>query len=172
VQKKLFSKEKAWQAAALGFGLAALILAGLYVALGQGPKAQTETGTASSFPATPLPTPTDAERKQVRVMYFHQAKLCAVCGTQLKYAEEAVNTGFKPELARGTVKWETVDISDFENDHFVRAFHLTREALVLVRLENGTVEAWKNLEQIWDLAGDKQKYIEYVDTEIRGILNE
>jgi hypothetical protein len=38
-------------------------------------------------------------------------------------------------------------------------------------MENGEETAWKNLDQIWKLVGDKDDFIDYIQSETRAFIS-
>jgi hypothetical protein len=53
-----------------------------------------------------------------------------------------------------------------ENRHFINDYQLFTKSLVIVRIQNGYRVEWKNLEKVWELAGDKQAFLTYVQDEV------
>ena len=42
--------------------------------------------------------------------------------------------------------------------------------MVAVKIQDNAEVSWKNLDQVWDLVGDKEKFISYVQGETRAYL--
>jgi hypothetical protein len=106
----------------------------------------------------------------VVVYYFHGRMRCPTCRKLESYAREAVRTFFPDELSTGRIRWQAVNVDVPDNEHFVRDYRLTTKAVVLSRLSGGRQANWKNLDRIWDLVGDKDKYIQYICNGIREFL--
>jgi hypothetical protein len=105
----------------------------------------------------------DAE--YVIAYYFHGDQRCATCYKLESYSLEALKTGFAEGLADSSLIWKTVNYDQKKNKHFIDDYKLYTKALILSRVRSGKEVAWKNLDQIWQLVGDKDKYLTYVQTE-------
>ena len=102
--------------------------------------------------------------------YFHRTQRCHTCLAMEEYAEEALQVAFPEAFESGEVEWRAVNIEEPEYEHFVQDYELTSSALVMVRFENGAQLEWKNLEDIWDLVGDKLEFQGYVEGEALAYL--
>jgi hypothetical protein len=100
--------------------------------------------------------------EKVIVYYFHGKTRCPTCRKIEAYAEEAIRTSFASELASGKLEWQTVNVDEPENMHFVQDYQLVTRSLVLVGEEKDVQESWKNLEKIWELVHTKQEFTDYV----------
>lgn len=111
-----------------------------------------------------------ASANRIMVYYFHGSSRCPVCHRLEKYSKEAVETNFKDALASGKLEFKVVNIDDKGNEHFVNDYQLYTKSLVISLTENGKELKSKNLTRIWDYAGNKQKFFDYVTNEINGFL--
>lgn len=107
---------------------------------------------------------------RVLVYYFHGNFRCPTCRKIEAYAHEAVASAFAAELESGKLKWEVVNIEEPPNEHFVADYALTTRSLVVVDMKGGKQARWKNLDQIWDLVGEKDTFKRYVEDETRAYL--
>ncbi len=99
--------------------------------------------------------------------YFYGNRRCATCRKLESYSEEALLTGFESELADSSLVWRAVNYDEEENEHYIKDYQLYTKTLILSRdgdLEEGQ---WKNLDKIWELVGDKDEFIDYVQTQTR-----
>lgn len=108
---------------------------------------------------------------QVFAYYFHGDQRCATCYKLESYSLEALKTGFEPQLDDSLLIWKTVNYDQKENKHFIDDYKLYTKALILSRVRDGKQVAWKNLDQIWQLVGDKDKFLTYVETETYKFLH-
>jgi hypothetical protein len=108
-------------------------------------------------------------RKTV-VYYFHRSVRCPTCVKLEKYSNEAINSGFTEQLKSGQMEWRVINIEDAGNEHFENDYKLYSQSLVLVELQNGKTQRWKNLEKIWELVGMKEAYLRYVQDEVKAFL--
>ena len=104
------------------------------------------------------------------VIYFHGKLDCSTCRTIEAYAREAVAQGFVEQLQRGAVSWREIDFDEPRNTHFKQDFNLVATSLVLVEIRGGRPAQWKMLPDVWNLTGDKAKFFQYVQGELRRFL--
>jgi len=121
----------------------------------------------------PSPEPPDeVEEAQHRVIayYFHGTSRCQTCRTIEQYAREAIEDGFSEELQSEMLEWHAVNVEEPQNNHFISDYELFTRSLVLVDMEDGHQTRWKNLERVWELVGDREAFISYVQEETRAYL--
>lgn len=111
-----------------------------------------------------------APPNRVITYYFHGNQRCPTCRKIEAYTQEAVLTGFVEELKNGTVECRVVNVDEPGNEHFVSDFQLTTKSVILVSEHNGEQVEWKNLEQIWNLVGNKESFVTYIRDETRAML--
>lgn len=111
-----------------------------------------------------------APAKEVVVYYFYGTGRCATCHKLEGYAKEALDTYFKKELAAGQIVFRPVNIDQPENEHFVQDYQLFSKSVVLSLVKDGKEVKSQNLTKIWQLVGNKQKYLEYVKSELEAFM--
>lgn len=126
----------------------------------------------STSPAAAPAEAATGQKDQMIAYYFHGKARCITCRHLEAYAEEALKTGFPRELADGRLVWRTVDVSQPENRHFAIDYQLRYQSLVLVEMEDGGPQRWRNLDQIWQKVRDKEAYLAYVQGEVDRFLAE
>lgn len=104
------------------------------------------------------------------VYYFHGNARCATCRTIEAYADEAVHAAFAGELEDGALQWQVVNIDEPENRHFIQDFQLVTRSVVLAEYRDGEVVRYENLDQVWRLVRDKERFLAYVQEATRGFL--
>jgi hypothetical protein len=65
-------------------------------------------------------------------------------------------------------------VENFEkkgNEHFAKDYQLYSQSLILSRQHDGQETEWRNLDQIWKLVGNKEKFFAYVQTELEDFVN-
>jgi len=87
-----------------------------------------------------------------------------------KYSREAIETNFKDAIASGKLEFKTVNVDERANEHFVKDYQLYTKAVVLSLEKDGKEVKSKNLDQIWQLVRNKQKFIEYVTGEVNTFM--
>ena len=129
-----------------------------------------ENSTADSGAVEQAPTVPESTATRVVVTYFHGDVRCATCMKLEAYSKEAVETAFAPELADSSLVWRTVNYDQDDNRHYIDDYQLYTKALILSRMEGDEETGWRNLDKIWELVGDQEKYTAYVQEEIRKFL--
>ena len=107
---------------------------------------------------------------RVIAYYFHTTYRCATCRRIEAYSREAVDTGFARELKDGSLEFRLVNIQLPENRHFIEDYQLFTKSLVLVRIKDGKQEEWTNLDRVWELTGNRDAFLGYVQQGVRGYL--
>lgn len=126
-----------------------------------------EDALPPSHPASADPT---LSAHRVDAYYFHGNARCATCRSLEEYGHEALRRSFGDALEEGRLVWRPTNIDLPENRHFVRDFQLQFRSLVLVEVRDGATARWKNLERLWELAGDRDACVSYVEEETRRFM--
>jgi len=113
-----------------------------------------------------------ASEDKVIAYYFHGSFRCATCTAMEDYSRQAIDTNFKDELASGKLEFMAVNVEENENEHFVNEYQLYTKSLILSFMKDGKEQKRKNLDKIWQLARNKQKFIDYVTAEINSFLED
>ena len=109
---------------------------------------------------------------KVIAYYFHGSFRCVTCTNMEKYSREAIEANFKDALASGKLEFKAVNVEDRGNEHFVNDYKLYTKSLVLSLVKDGKEVKSKNLDKIWELARNKQKFIEYVTAEVGALMKD
>ena len=109
---------------------------------------------------------------KVIAYYFHGSFRCVTCNTMEKYSREAIEKNFKDALASGKIEFKEINVEDRGNEHFVNDYQLYTKSLVLSLVKDGKETRSKNLDKIWEYARNKQKFIDYVASEINEFLKD
>ena len=116
----------------------------------------------------------DENKSASRVIayYFHGTFRCYTCTDMEKYSREGIETNFKDALASGSLEFKAVNVEDRGNEHFVNDYQLYTKSLILSLVKDGKEIKHKNLDQIWQLARNKEKFIAYVTGEVTELLKD
>ena len=109
---------------------------------------------------------------KVIAYYFHGSFRCFTCTNMEKYSKEAIETNFKDALASGALEFKPVNVEERGNEHFVDDYKLYTKSLILSMVKDGKEVKHKNLDKIWELARNKQKFIDYVAGEINEFMKD
>lgn len=130
-------------------------------------------GATSGVPsiASTLPAIRDPESvRRVVATYFHGNVRCTTCRKVEAYAREAVEEGFRPQIAAGTVEFRAVNVEEAQNTHFVQDYQLVNKSVVVTEELDGKVARWAKLDEVWSLVGNRDAYHHYVQDAVRGYL--
>jgi hypothetical protein len=110
----------------------------------------------------PLDLPADG----VVVFYFHTNRHCPDCEKIRGYAREALEARFADALGTGRLVWRTANIEEKPHRRFAEAYRLVAAAVVVSERRAGREVRWKNLDRVWDLRFDRDRFIAYVAEEV------
>ena len=109
---------------------------------------------------------------KVVAYYFHGTFRCPTCTKMERYSRKAIEANFKKAIASGNLKFKTVNVEDRGNEHFVNDYQLYTKSLILSLVKDGKEVRHKNLDKIWELVRNKQKFMDYVVGEINGFMKD
>ena len=104
--------------------------------------------------------------------YFHGTRRCPSCLRIEAYSNEAIENGFADEIDSGVVEWRLVNYDEDGNKHYLDDYQLYTKSVILSHVVDGKEVKWKNLDKVWTLLGDKEKFVSYVQTETRAFMSE
>lgn len=114
----------------------------------------------------------NANGAQVIAYYFHGDMRCRTCHKLEQYSKEAIETNFKDELKSGKLEFKVINVEDKGNQHYGKDYQLYTKSLILSLVKDGKETKWNNLNKIWDYAGNKQRFIDYVKNGVADLLKE
>ena len=141
----------------------------LFVVVSVGFMIQKEMKTGADTAPEAMQT---ASGEKVVVYYFHGNARCRTCMTIEAFTKEAVETGFAADLANGAMEFQSVNIEEPANEHFIKDYQMTSRTVVVARFKDGKQQAWKNLDRVWDLVSGKEAFIEYIQQGTRDLKAE
>ena len=104
--------------------------------------------------------------------YFHGSFRCPTCRKLEEYSREAIEANFKGALASGKLEFRVVNIEDGGDEHYVSDYQLYTKSLILSLVKDGKEAKWINLRKIWEYAGNKEMFIDYVKNGVADLLKE
>lgn len=150
--------------------LAAMVALMVAIAGAEGVEEEPAVEVVSNPAVTTVVTPAEEMTDQVIAYYLHGERRCATCIKLEAYSKEAIETGFVDELEAGGLVWRVINFEEEGNEHFVDDYELYTKAVILSRQSDGQETGWKNLDKIWELVGDQEKFAEYIQTETKAFL--
>jgi hypothetical protein len=107
---------------------------------------------------------------RVVVMYFHRTERCPTCRKMGDYSMEAVKSGFAEQIQAGTVEFHFVDFESPRNAALAKGYKIEDPALVVARIQNNKVAAYRDLNEIWTNVGNKPAFLRYVQEQVASVL--
>ena len=112
----------------------------------------------------------EAINAKLLAYFFHGRKQCMSCRTIEAYAYDAIEKNFKNQLESGRIEWSKVNYDNPDFSHFKKDFELYTQSVVLVEMKDDQIIRWKNLKDVWTLIRDKEKFYNYIRTEVQAYL--
>lgn len=111
-------------------------------------------------------------RNQVVVTYFHTHFRCPTCMKLEAYSQETVKENFVKELEGKSIIFRTLNVDEPENKHYIKDYNLYTKSLIIAQTKDGKIVRWKNLPEIWKHVRDRERFEEYVQSEIREFMKD
>lgn len=135
-----------------------------------------ERNAARMVPEAPVAEATVENKAVLKdavvAFYFHAKQRCYTCNTLEKYAKEALESNFPEEMSNKTLAFQSVDVTEPANQHYIQDYQLSAQAVVLQKVKNGEVVASKKLDKIWELVRDEAAYKAYIKDSTQEFLKE
>lgn len=127
-------------------------------------------GIISGFAAPDNENSTASESGDYIVYYFHTDYRCSSCKRIEEWSQAAVESEFSKALEKGNLQWQVRNVDREEHKHFVEDFNLHTKSLVIVKQADGEPVRWNNLDKVWQLLRNKEKFTSYVQSEIKAFM--
>jgi len=125
---------------------------------------------AGEIAATEEKTKISAKEGKFIVYYFHGTYRCFSCTKIEKWSYKAIKNSFPKALKQGRLLWKLVNIDKPENRHFVKEYGLFTKSLIITEVKGKKQTKWKNLDKVWQLLRDQEKFSVYVTQEVKKYL--
>ncbi|MGD9201753.1 MAG: nitrophenyl compound nitroreductase subunit ArsF family protein [Chitinispirillia bacterium] len=136
-----------------------LILLIFLLTYGCGPAEKTETKTS--------------EKKNVKlnkvhtadklvVYYFHTEYRCWSCNQFEKLTQEVLEESFRDEVEKRKIEFRPINVETDRNKHFIEDYKLITKSIILSLQKENRQLNWKNMDKIWTLVRDTEKFKGYI----------
>ena len=115
-------------------------------------------------------TKTPAEEGKFIAYYFHGTYRCPSCTKIEKWSYEAIKNSFPKALKEGRLLWKPVNVDKPKNRHFIKEYGLFTKSLIITEVKGEKQTKWKNLDKVWQLLRDQEKFSAYVIQEVKKYL--
>ena len=104
--------------------------------------------------------------------YFYTSKRCGPCERIEQWSKEAIEENFEDEIAAGKLQWRAINVEKPGNKHFIKDFQLHTKSVIISKQKNGKSVDFTNLEKVWRLYRNKEKYFDYVASRTRQFMED
>jgi hypothetical protein len=115
---------------------------------------------------------TEAPKEYVWVVYFHRVPGCATCQLMSKYIYETVEKQFGDNVKAKEIVLRYQNFEDRKNAGLVKKLGIKSPSLAVVQIKDGKLVKAKLADKIWALAAEKEKFVDYVEEEIKTYTEE
>ena len=129
-----------------------------------------ESASATSSAKTETAKASVNTNGKIIVYYFHNNMRCPTCYKLENYAKAEVESAFADAIKKGKLEWKTVNVDDKGNEHFTDDYKLYSKSVIISIVKDGKEASWKNLDKIWELVREQDKYREYIRNEVKACL--
>lgn len=144
----------------------------LFLAAGCQKAADSASAVEAVSPERTVEEPGAGNDGQVLVTYFFTTYRCASCILLETYSAETVEKGFPERVRDGELAYRSLNVDDPENRHFVEDYRLYTKSVVVSLNRNGKEVRWKNLPDIWKHLRSRDRFEQYLKSEIEAYLKE
>jgi len=125
-------------------------------------------------------------KDRIDVYYLHNTFRCLSCNTIESLTKAAIFGGkgvnqkyknsievkpvYKDQVAKNLITFNSVNIDEKKNKHLLKDLKAESKFPVLVKIKNGKVVKTELLDEVWDLMGDNQKFIEYIQQKLNEFM--
>jgi len=106
------------------------------------------------------------KKVKIDVMYFHTTVRCEGCLKIEEHTFNSIKDVFEKELKDSTITVKSIDFWEEGNEHFEKAYKFDTQTLILSKKVNGKEVKWKNLDKIFEYAGNYLHFQKYLKKEI------
>lgn len=109
---------------------------------------------------------------KIEVLYFHATIRCEGCLAIEDFTKKSVKSKFANEIKNGKVVLKSLDFLQPKNEHYQKKYNFYVQTLIISKKVKGKEVKWKNLDKIWDYSSNYQQFQDYVEKEIKNLLND
>lgn len=110
------------------------------------------------------------QKTKIIAYYFHGTYRCPSCKTIEEWSHDAIKNSFQEELKNGRLVWKALNIEDVQHRHFIKDYNLYTKSLIISEMNGEKEIRWKNLDKVWQLLRNQEKFFSYVASEVKKYL--
>ncbi|MGL6225164.1 MAG: nitrophenyl compound nitroreductase subunit ArsF family protein [Thermoguttaceae bacterium] len=112
------------------------------------------------------PIITKQPKDYITVIYFHRSPGCQTCQLMSKYVFETLKEKFTKPLQNKTVVLAYLNFEEAKNEKIVKRLKIGSPTMVVLQTVNEKDVKAKRCDKIWELAGDKKAFFQFVENEV------
>ncbi len=122
--------------------------------------------------AAPSPAAAAAQTDDFQIVatYFYTSQRCYTCKKIEEFAQKSIEDNFRDELTNKKIIWRAINVDEPLNKHYIQDFQLYSKSVIIEKRQGEKTIAWKNLEKVWELVYNEQKFRAYMVDELRQYL--
>jgi hypothetical protein len=114
----------------------------------------------------------EAPKEYIWVVYFHRVPGCATCQLMSKYIYETVEKRFGDEMKGKEIVLRFQNFEERKNAALVQRLAIKSPMLAIIQIKDGKLVKAKHADKVWTLVAEKDKFIDYVEKEIKTYTEE
>jgi hypothetical protein len=114
----------------------------------------------------------DAPKEYIWVVYFHRVPGCATCQLMSKYIYETVEKRFGDDVKGKNIVLRFQNFEERKNAALVQRLAIKSPMLAIIQVKDGKLVKAKHADKVWTLAAEKEKFMDYVEKEIKTYIEE
>lgn len=108
----------------------------------------------------------ESPKDYITVIYFHRTPGCQTCQLMSKYVFETLKDKFAQPLQNKTVVLKYLNFEEAKNEKMVKRLKIGSPTMVVLQTANEKDVKAKRCDKIWELAGDKKEFFQFVENEV------
>ena len=105
----------------------------------------------------------------IQVFYFHTRARCVSCRLIEDFTKKAVEANFADLITENKISFAALNYQEAGNNHYISQFGLYMPTVVIAKYQDGKMQNWKSLNQVWNLTRDENEFITFITNEVKGI---
>lgn len=100
----------------------------------------------------------------IAVYYLHSTFRCETCNTIENMTKILLNTNYSSEIQSGDIIWQEIDF--MKNHDLAEQFDVVASCVVVAMIDQGEVQNFKRLDEVWTLMANPVEFNEYISKAI------
>ncbi len=125
-----------------------------------------KTEGSNEAQSTKTESQTKAMADKLIVYCFHTEYRCWSCNQFEKLTKEVIEESYSDQVEKKQIEFKSINIETDENKHYVEDYKLVTKSVVLSLQKGNNQVDWKNMDKIWTLVRDSEKFKSYIKSGI------